>query len=147
DPAGNIFITGEFTGSVDFDPSSATRILTSLGGTDIFMARYTALGDLTWAIRIGGAQDVSVNALALDGGGNLLIGGGFEGTVNLDPVGGVTSLTSNGSRDAYLASFTRDGGLRWARGFGGLLDDEVLGVTLQGDGTAFASGVFTGTMP
>lgn len=147
DPAGNIFVAGEFTGSVDFDPSSASRILSSLGGTDVFVARYTPLGDLTWAVRIGGAQDITVNALGMDGGGNLLLGGGFEGTANLDPLGGVTAFTSNGGRDAYILSLTRDGALRWARGFGGPLDDEVLGVTLQGGGTAFASGVFAGTMP
>ncbi|MFN2315139.1 MAG: hypothetical protein ABR551_08765 [Gemmatimonadales bacterium] len=147
DPAGNIFVAGEFTGSVDFDPSSASRILGSLGGTDVFVARYTPVGDLTWAIRIGGGQDISVNALALDGGGNLLIGGGFAGTANFDPAGGVTSFTSNGGRDAYVASFTAAGGLRWARGFGGTLDDQVLSVTLQAEGTAFASGTFAGTMP
>jgi hypothetical protein len=147
DPGGNIIVAGEFTGSVDFDPSSASRILTSLGGTDVFVARYTPVGDLIWAIRIGGGQEISVNALALDGSGNLLIGGAFEGTANFDPAGGVTSFTSNGDRDAYVASFTTAGGLRWARGFGGTLDDQVLSVTLQGDGTAFASGTFAGTMP
>lgn len=147
DPGGNIFIAGEFTGSVDFDPSPSALILTSLGGTDVFLARYSPLGDLIWARRIGGGQNIGVNALALDGAGNLLIGGAFEGTANLQPAGGVTSFTSNGGRDAYVASYTAAGGFRWARGFGGPLNDEVLGVMFQGDGTAYASGVFAGTMP
>src|SRR5690606_15754740 len=36
DPVGNIYVTGEFTGSVDFGP----RTLTSAGAPDIFIASY-----------------------------------------------------------------------------------------------------------
>lgn len=146
DPAGSIVVAGEFTGTVDFDPSpTGTRALTSFGGTDLFVARYTALGELQWAIRAGGPSTTSVHSVAVSPAGDIVIGGSFEGIADFDPTDGVTAYTSNGGRDGFVAVYTSAGTLRWARGMGGSLDDEVLGVAVQADGTVFASGTFRGT--
>lgn len=146
DPVGNFVVAGEFTGTVDFDPSpSATRALTSFGGTDLFVARYTALGDLHWAIRAGGPSTISVHGVAVSPAGDIVIGGSFEGIADFDPTEGVTAFTSNGGRDGFVAVYTSAGSLRWARSLGGSQDDAVLGVAVQADGTVFATGIFSGT--
>lgn len=143
---GGVVVAGEFTGTVDLNPSSTTTAVTSQGGADLFLARYSALGTLLWALRAGGAGDMAVEAVAVDGSGGILIGGSFEGTANFDPTLGIPGVTSNGGRDAFVAAYTSTGALRWVRGFGGPADETVLGVALQADGTAFASGSFTGTL-
>lgn len=146
DPVGNIVVAGEFTGTVDFDPSpTGTRALTSFGGTDLFLARYTSLGELQWAIRLGGPSNASAHAIAVSPSGDIVVGGSFEGIADFDPTEGVTALTSNGGRDGFVAAYTAEGVLRWARSVGGSQDDEVLGVAVQTDGTVFASGSFRGT--
>ena len=55
DPSGNVYVTGSFEGTVDFDPGHSTPgdTLTSAGDSDIYVARYSPAGALTWVARIG----------------------------------------------------------------------------------------------
>lgn len=50
DAAGNTYITGSFSGLVDFDPSPATATLMSTG-TDAYVAKYTSSGSYVWAFK------------------------------------------------------------------------------------------------
>src|SRR5688500_8844248 len=54
DAAGNVFVAGQFSGTVDFDPGAGATNLTALGPTDAFVAKYSSSGALTWARRLGG---------------------------------------------------------------------------------------------
>lgn len=47
----NLYITGYFTGTVDFDPGSGIYNLVSKGSNDIFVAKFTSMGELVWAKR------------------------------------------------------------------------------------------------
>jgi hypothetical protein len=141
--SGEIFVAGEFAGSVDFDPSGATQSITSLASSSQFVARYSTNGDFVWAVQLGDSPDDLVSALAIDPAGNLVIGGSFSGTIDLDPGPGVTLFASNGGRDAFVASYTSAGALRWARAFGGTGDDAVLAVAATAD-AVLAAGSFSG---
>src|SRR5688572_3667217 len=55
DERGNIYVIGHFTGTVDFDPGVGVASLTSVGDSDIFVAKYAKSGELYWNFRIGGA--------------------------------------------------------------------------------------------
>lgn len=145
DGSGNIYVTGEFTGTVNFAPGGAAQTLTSLGGTDLFLARYTPTGNLTWVVRIGDAGDEAVAGIGLDIIGNVVIGGSFVGTAEFDPGAGVAAATSNGGRDGFVASYTSSGAFRWLRTIGGPLDDEVRDVAVNASGLTYASGTFSGT--
>ena len=53
DDSGNVYITGFFEGTVNFDPSGVMN-LTSAGGMDVFIQKINYAGNLVWAKRIGG---------------------------------------------------------------------------------------------
>ena len=53
DAAGNVFTTGRFEGTVDFDPGAGTFNLISAGNDDIFFSKLDASGNLVWAKRLG----------------------------------------------------------------------------------------------
>jgi len=81
DGVGNAYVTGNFESIVDFDPGPGTFNLTSVGGSDIFVAKYSSSGALVWARRAGGATPgfATDNArdVAIDGAGNIYIAGSF----------------------------------------------------------------------
>ena len=145
DPAGNVYVAGTFEGTVDFDPGAAVAGITSLGGTDVFVARYSAAGALTWVSRLGGLAAERATSLVRDGSGNLLVGGAFEGTTDFDPSVANQSLVSLGGEDGFVAKLGADGALVWARRFGGIAADQVNGVAVDGTGRVFATGSFTGS--
>ncbi|MBK9320698.1 MAG: hypothetical protein IPM91_19185 [Bacteroidetes bacterium] len=50
DAAGNVYLTGYFSGTVDFDPGAATFNLISIaGGQDVFICKLSAAGTFIWA--------------------------------------------------------------------------------------------------
>src|SRR5262245_1310590 len=65
--------------------------------------------ELAWAHALGAVGDDVSQSLALDPGGNVLVGGYFEATVDLDPGTGEVSATSNGGSDAFVQKFNADG--------------------------------------
>lgn len=143
DAAGNVYVTGTFTGSVDFDPGTGLRVLTSLGGADVFVARYSASNTLVWAVQVGGSGEEAARALALDANDNVLIAGWFEGTPDFDGGAATVSLTSAGGRDGFVAKLSNAGALAWARRFGGPNADELIDVATSGS-VVYAGGFFQG---
>src|SRR4051812_5107326 len=79
DRAGNVFVTGTYQGTVDFDPGAGTALLSGGGG---FVARYAADGTLAWARGFVGTTPAKV---AVDHGGGGYFPGGFRGARGLSP--------------------------------------------------------------
>jgi len=55
DNFGNIFTTGSFSGTTDFNPDSlGTFYLTASGTSDIFILKLDSLGNFVWVKQMGG---------------------------------------------------------------------------------------------
>src|SRR3977135_2113986 len=84
DSAGNILITGYFSGSADFDPSAGVYMLTSAGDDDVFFGKYDQNGNLIWVNRIGGTgTDHALRILSNNS--NFFLCGFYQNTVDFDP--------------------------------------------------------------
>ncbi len=53
DPLGNVYTTGNFQGTVDFDPGAGTFFMTA-GSVDIFISKLDVQGNFVWAKKLGG---------------------------------------------------------------------------------------------
>ena len=53
DKSGNVYVTGYFQGTCDFDPGFGTFNLSSSGGYDIFISKTDSSGNFLWAKRMG----------------------------------------------------------------------------------------------
>jgi hypothetical protein len=95
DDNGNIYISGEFESTASFGSNN----LNSIGNVDIFIAEYDAYGNVLWAKSAGGNSEDRASGIAIDGSGNICISGYFLGQSAF----GNTTITSNGSSDAYIA--------------------------------------------
>ena len=144
DAEGNLYVTGDFSGTADFDPGTGVFNLSAVGGPDIFLAKYNPLGQLIWAKRIGGTATESGEDIAIDNLGNVYITGYFLGTVDFDPGSTVLDLSSNGLKDIFIAKFNPNGNLVWAKSFGGSSNDVGQSISLGGLGNVFATGYFEG---
>ncbi len=135
DGSGNIYVTGSFIGTADFDPSYGSR--------DAFLRKFDSSGDFKWELTWGGPCWDCGNGVAVDGSGNVYITGEFEGTTDFDPGGGDLH-TSNGSRDIFLSKFDSSGNFKWARTWGGAEWDSGNGITTDNSSNVYVTGVFNG---
>lgn len=116
DAAGNVIVSGQFQGTVDFDPTAGTQILTAIGDADAFIAKYSSAGLCQWAFHVGGTTVAYAIAVCTDAAGNIYTIGTFENTVDFDPGTPVKNLIAAGTNlyDAFVASYTPTGTYRWA---------------------------------
>jgi len=122
DSAGNIYTTGGFEGTVDFDPGAGTCDLAAAGFYDIFVSKLDSSGNFVWAKRMGGTGDDWGDGIAVDSAANIYTTGWFEGTVDFDPGTGTYNLSSAGIWDAFVSKLDGSPGTDDADG-DGLPDD------------------------
>lgn len=138
DSAGNILLTGVFTGTIDFGGGS----LTAVGFGNGFLAKFDAGGNHIWSKRFGGeAAQVEATAVS-DESGNVLITGFFKGTVDF----GGGSLTSGGSFDIFVAKFDTNGSHLWSRSFGDASDQRGWDLSTDNQGNVLVTAAFRSTV-
>src|SRR5262249_23355510 len=109
DASGNVYVTGSFSGTADFDPGVGTTLLTSSGGADGYVSKFDPAGTFVWARRMGGGSDdnwPASGAIALDAAGAVYPTGSFAGTATFptDTGSGTASLSSSrGSPDVFVS--------------------------------------------
>lgn len=145
DASGNLYSTGYFESTADFDPGPGVSNLTSSGLNDIFIVKLTSTGNFIWAGKIGGTGIDFSSSLVTDAIGNVYVNGTFNGTVDFDPGPGVFNLTSSGT-DAFICKLNSSGNFVWAIQAGGPGDDLSLSMTADAAGNIFTTGLFTGTV-
>jgi len=145
DGSGNAYITGDFMGTVDFDPGPGADEHSYNGVYDIFLSKFDSNGEFQWARTWGGDYDDYGNGVAIDGSGNSYITGLFWGTVDFDPGPGVDEHKSYGDSDIFLSKFDSNGEFQWARTWGGYDRATAYGVAIDGSGNAYITGYFEGT--
>jgi hypothetical protein len=138
DAAGNVFVTGTFTGTVDFDPGSGTHTLTSpkVRGQYAragFVLELTTSNHFVWATEIAAQPD----DIALDGADNVYTTGTSGNSLQAG-TGGQLNTTKLNSGGAIL----------WSKNFASAQNTAgaaSFGVALDGSGNVYTTGYFTGT--
>ncbi|MBS3913566.1 MAG: T9SS type A sorting domain-containing protein [Bacteroidetes bacterium] len=154
DASGNVYVIGNFTGTVDFDPSTSVYNLTSAGDTDVFVLKLDNAGALAWAVRVGGTKRDFGNAITLDGNGNVFITGGFSGIADFDPSSGVFEMTSiphktlvyktilSDKSDAFILKLDNSGLFSWAAQVGASGYDFGSDLVADGNGNIWITGEY-----
>ena len=146
DLSGNVYTTGSFEGTVDFDPGVGTNNLTSNGNGDVFVQKLDPSGNLLWAKSFGGTGADFGYSISVDASGNVFTAGNFQRSVDFDPGAGTINLTSNGDNDVFVQKLDSSGNLLWAKSFGGTDIDYGFSSTVDASGNAYTTGRFVGTV-
>jgi hypothetical protein len=106
---GDLYAAGSFLGTVDFDPSGSLFTLTSKGTQDGFVLEMDTTGAFVMADQVGGSgSSVYINGVAVAPDGTIDTGGNFTSSADFDPYSGVSTLTSAGQSDGFVAHFVPD---------------------------------------
>ena len=146
DPSGNVYTTGKFSGTVDFDPGVGTTTLTSSGGGDVFLQKLDANGLFVWVKQFGGSTGADQGlALAADASA-VYLGGIFKNATDFDPGAGTTTLTPpSSSTEGFILKLNSNGDFVWANQFGGAGNDQPSQIKLDGLGNLYFVGYYNGT--
>jgi hypothetical protein len=142
DGSGNIYTTGQFYGTVDFDPGAGFNVLNGID--DIFISKLDGSGNFIWAKNIGGAGADAGLSIKIDALDNVCIGGYFTNTVDFDPSVSITNLSST-SRDVFILKLDATGNFIWAKQIGGSNVDDLNALSADAAGNIYATGTFNST--
>jgi hypothetical protein len=143
DGAGNAYVTGQ-TVSTDF-PTSNPLQPTNHGNYDAFVAALDPTGTtLLYSTYLGGGLNDLGVGIAVDGAGNAYVTGQ---TLSTDfPTSNPLQPTNYGINDAFVAALDPTGAtLLYSTYLGGSLNDEGVGIAVDGAGNAYVTGITAST--
>jgi Beta-propeller repeat len=137
DSAGNSYITGGFSGTATF----GTNTFSSRGGIDAFISKVGPSGKFLWAVSAGGSAEDAGKDVAVDSAGNSYITGTYEDMATF----GVTTHTSKGKEDVFVAKLSPSGKWLWAVAAGGSSEDRGRGIVVDSAGNSYITGTYEDT--
>jgi hypothetical protein len=147
DDFGNVYTTGIFSQTADFDPGPSVQNMVSNGSYDMFITKLDAAGNLIWTKQIGGTLQDESRAIAIDPLGNLYITGLFQDTIDFDPGPGNYELIA-AEADVFICKLDSDGNFIWAKQFKATEFGSNYGLSIKVDeiGSIFTAGQFGGEL-
>jgi len=149
DNAGNRYVVGEFSGTVDFDPGEGAFQATSNGMADVYLSKFDRDGGWMWVKTWGGPGRDVPNGVALDRLGNVYVTGPFQHTVDFNPSASVNeshSSNAGGMNNVFLTQLDTDGNFHWARTWGPADGGaESYSIAVDASNAVYVAGDFTGT--
>lgn len=142
DQFGNVYLTGNFLDSSDFDPGPNSAILVSTGITDVFFAKYDTDGNFLWAKKFGGPETEESTDMYIYGNYIYLTGTFNNWAVDFDPGIGYAFLNAEGS-DIFFAKYDINGEYIWAKKIGNYFVDYSHSITVDSSQNVFISGQYS----
>lgn len=140
DQIGNVYLAGYFSSSsIDFGGGP----LTTAGGYDIFITKFSTAGNHEWSKKIGGADYERCLAITTDANGNSYTTGYYESASILF---GSTTLTNAGTGyNLFVSKINTDGIVSWAKqSTSEGADIEGAGISIDQNGNCYVAGSFDG---
>jgi len=134
DPLGNLYITGDHVGAVDFDPGPFEHVLL---GSQSYLSKLDSNGMFEWA------WDWSANFsldVAVDGSDYVYVSGRFNVAGEFAPGVPIDLHDSHGQSDAYVSRFLSDGTYVGVKIIGGTGIDAAWGLDVDGFGNVYIAG-------
>lgn len=133
----DVILCGSFDGQLFFNG----REQQSVGGDDIFIAKYDVNGRLLWNKQFGNTENEIAQSIGTDGEGNIYMAGSFQGRISFDAF---TLESREESRDLFMVKLTSEGDVIQALNLGGSGDENEISLSVSPSGEVLFSGTFSG---
>lgn len=142
----NMYLSGEFTGTVDFDPGEAEAILYSPSSREPYIVKFSSDGDLIFALELDSDSTSSstnaTRAISTDKLGYFYIAGKFERSCDFDPAENEFILSPLNEQELYLAKYDEQGNFIWAIAYGSSTLSFNLDLAIHSNGVVTTCGIF-----
>ncbi len=152
DAGENVYTTGSFSGTVDFDPGVAEYKL-SAKSKDVFISRLNTSGDFVWAKSLsnGSSDQTTSHSIILDAIGNVYVSGvvGGKDSIDFDPGSGTHNILPIGKNDGFILQLNASGNFNWVRMVRGNTSTDAATVgslSLDKSGNIYATGALAGSV-
>lgn len=152
DDNGNYYIFGTYIGTVDFDNTSGVYNLTATGFLKVFVLKLNSNRNFIAVKSIDGVGSTDLANIkdVVIANNQLIVAGGFSGSVDFDPsastnIQTVTTGSLIGNEDFFIAKYTLDLDLIWVKKTGSTSSDYINSIHVDGSGTIHAVGKFSGS--
>lgn len=149
DPNGNIYTSGTFLGTVDFDPGPGMLNLTSgysVFPTDVFILKLDENGELVWAKNLTISSCHNYYPLALDPSNDVYMCGDFKEVTDFNPGAGIYNLCPLAPiiTDMFILKLNQNGDFIWVKNVGG--NEHVSGssIVIGNDYSIYTTGAYSG---
>lgn len=155
DPTGNVYVTGIFSGVIDFDPGAGTFTLATSSATNnnLFTCKLTSAGAFVWANEIGNNYDDGGTSIALDGTNNVYVSGYANASsqtntinIDLDPGAAVANFNVAGT-DGILVKLDNNGNYLLGQEFGYFARDHIYKVRTDISNNVYIAGDYEQQIP
>ena len=143
DGTGNLYCTGDFGGTIDFDPGAGIFNLAPAGRA-VFVLKLSNSGTFVWAKAMGGDGFTYGNSVAVDPVGNVYTTGSFMKTFDCDPGTTIFNLIAATGNFMFLSKFDPSGNFVWAHSAGGASSIFIKAMKADQLGNIYTTGYFSG---
>lgn len=149
DSSDNIYLSGVFSGTAQFDPDGVFPEVIANGDRDCHISKFNPAGDLQWvrtwdSIATGDGTSGYVGCyVTVDDSDYIYSTGHFTSTADLDPDPVDEDIhISGGGRDAFVTKFDPTGDHIWSRTWGGESLEDGAGISVDSAGNIYSSGYY-----
>lgn len=143
DTSGNVVVTGQFEGTIDFGGGPLTSHGSAFGAGDVFVAKFNSSGQPAWSTSFGDTFADFGTSVATDVTGNVFVAGTFQGTADL---GGVMITSTGAMPDVFIVKLDAAGKYVWSRKIGGATQVSFPSIAVDQAGAVMLTANFVGAI-
>jgi hypothetical protein len=141
DKQGNSYLIGEYLPAIDLDPDT-TEFAAPYDIQGIYIIKYKTDGSFEWAKWMEINDYLFLMDVEVDTTGSIIIAGGYNGSLNLDPSLSNYTITSTGLTDIFIFKYDSSGLFAWANTFGGAGENYPTNIALDKNNNICVVGYF-----
>jgi len=145
DGYGNIYLSGYFNNTVDFDLGAGTYNLTP-SISDIFVLKLDPSGNFVWVRQMGGPSSDWIYSMAVDKNGNVYTVGHLSNGADFDPGPGTFFLSPTADWLHFISKLDAAGNFVWAKRMGGNYNPTGLSIAIDLYSNVYTTAIFTTTI-
>lgn len=149
DNSGNIYITGDYNSTTDFDPDSTEYVLENNGSENTFILKLDNNGSFVWVKKfrpIISSSKSRGRSITVDNQGNIIVLGLFKGIVDFNPGNGTSNLKSFFTWDIYVLKLNSNGNFVWVKQVREGGSEQAITVDVDDTGNIYTCGMFRDTI-